>query len=253
MGHQKVRVQEERTERLVAMGQMAASLAHEIRNPLGSMELYCSLLKKDLVSDPAMLGLAEQIHLGIHTVNRIIANCLQFARDVSPKPREISNMKAFIDEALGNLEHVYLEQNIDIKIVIEHDEIVSFDPYLLNQVLVNLLANSFEAIISRQEKAKDIIGKLCIDSSINENGDWFLTVSDNGIGLPEEEREKIYDPFFSTKEEGTGLGLAVVHSIIVAHEGRIEFRENESGGTTAIVAIPAAVPDTVMSRTAALA
>lgn len=228
--------EQERTKRLLAMGEMAATLAHEIRNPLGSMELYCSLLKKDLKNQESLCALAEQIHSGIKNIDRIIANCLQFARDVNPRRKNVNDIRALVVQAIN-----YAKPKADsLQVTIDFHELnqgqAYLDPHLINQVLLNLILNAVEASAeARPEKAA-----VLIESSFDERGNWHLVVCDNGIGISEEDKRRIFDPFFSTKQGGTGLGLTVVHSIVEAHKGRIKIESEKGKGSRFSIELPGA-------------
>lgn len=230
---------QERTRRLLAMGQMAASLAHEIRNPLGSMELYCTLLKKDLVQQPEQQELAEHIHASIKRVNRIISNCLQFSRDFKPRDESIYSVKAFIEEAIDTLEHRLVDSSVTISVNVQGDKVKNVDRYLMAQVLSNLVSNAIEAVRERLNKDKSCEAKVIIESIVNDNG-WTLAVRDTGNGISPDAREKIFDPFYSTKTSGTGLGLAVVHAIIVAQQGSIAIDSVPHQETKFTVTLPRA-------------
>ena len=220
---------DERAQRLMAMGQMAASLAHEIRNPLGSMELFCSLLKKDLAGQPQLLQTAEQIHLGIRTLERIISNCLQFARDVVPQKKSITEVRPLLEEAVAYVRGRSEELKVETTIETKGEGVVAADPYLLQQVLLNLLLNAIEA--SGEQ------GKVVLSSEITP-GSWVLCVADTGPGITDEEKRQMFDPFFTTKQGGTGLGLTIVHSIVTAHGGRIDIEAEPGRGTRVTVTFP---------------
>lgn len=219
----------ERAQRLMAMGQMAASLAHEIRNPLGSMELFCTLLKKDLGGQPQLLQVAEQIHLGIRTLDRIISNCLQFARDVNPRKKRITDVRPLLDEALSYVQGRAEELKVRVSAECVGYEPVSIDPYLLNQVLLNLLLNAIDAAGEN--------GTVVLRSE-QQAGEWTIVIEDSGPGITDEAKRQMFDPFFTTKQGGTGLGLTIVHSIVSAHEGSIDFVSEAGRGTRAIIRFP---------------
>lgn len=219
-------VEEERAKRLMAMGEMAASLAHEIRNPLGSMELFCSLLKKDLKENPELHHLAEQIHKGIKTLDRIIANCLQFTRDVKPQRKSLDDIRAFLKECLESIRPRLTAANVAIEIETVGDGEVNVDRYQIQQAVLNLVLNGLDAI-----EASGRPGRIVLRSEV-KNGHWTLSISDNGVGIPTGDEEKIFDPFFTTKQSGTGLGLAVVHSIVNAHGGSVAVESRSNEGTT---------------------
>ncbi len=223
--------QHNQAERLMAMGQMAASLAHEIRNPLGSMELFCTLLKKDLVTQPNLLQVAEQIHLGIRTLDRIISNCLQFARDVAPRMKLCRDIRPILEESRKYAQTKADDCKVTIVVECRGEGAVELDQFLLQQVLVNILLNAVEAA------ASDSGGSVRLVSDIGRDT-WEIRVEDNGPGISAEDQLKMFDPFFTTKQGGTGLGLTIVHSIVTAHGGEIEIESNLGSGTAVIIRFP---------------
>ena len=224
--------QQTQAQRLMAMGQMAASLAHEIRNPLGSMELFCTLLKKDLKGQPALLQTAEQIHLGIRTLDQIISNCLQFARDISPKRKVCSDVWPMLEEVRTYAQTRAEDKGVRLTIERNGEGDVEFDHYLVQQVLVNLMLNGIDAASERTSG-----GQVVLKSSILADR-WEVSIEDNGFGIPEGELKNIFDPFFTTKQGGTGLGLTIVHSIVTAHDGEIRIDSKAGEGTSATVSFP---------------
>lgn len=223
-----------REARLIAMGQMAASLAHEIRNPLGSMELFCSLLKKDLQDRPNALGLADQIHQGIQRLERIIANCLQFTRDVRPRTEETDDLSALFDEMTRYVGPKARELGVTVRVTTECEGVAAIDHFLLSQVLINLVLNAIEAAAADDSAPREV----AVHGSIGATGTLTIFISDNGCGIGTEVLPRIFDPFFTTKTGGTGLGLAIVHSIVTAHRGRISVTSEPGMGTEVIIEIP---------------
>lgn len=235
-----VTITDERAKRLMAMGEMAASLAHEIRNPLGSMELFCTLLKKDLTDQPQLLNFAEQIHQGIRSLEQIIANCLQFARDVVPRLRSVSDARAWASEVLATIQPKLDADGVSA--AVEADDLgeVRIDDYQLRQALLNLLLNAVDAVQARRaanpgEAVNPAIVLRCAKSGAKH---WRLSVSDTGTGMDAQTEQKIFDPFFTTKERGTGLGLAVVHTIVKAHHGTVLVESKLGEGTTVSLDLP---------------
>ena len=237
---------EERANRLIAMGQMAATLAHEIRNPLGSMELFLTLLKKDLGSKPESLNLVEQIHSGIKTLDRIISNCLQFARDTKPRKREVSDISEFLVESLSFVRERAKNRNVQLKAVIQGDGLLFIDRYLMGQVILNLLVNALDAVEDRQEREKlspsaHFEPLVTIECDLRDEDIWRLRVQDNGGGISEEVKQSMFDPFISTKSKGTGLGLAIVLSITAAHGGRVLVNSERGVGTIMTLELPRSI------------
>lgn len=218
-------------ERLLAMGQMAACLAHELRNPLGSIELYSSLLKREFKDNEKASELITSMLSSVRTMGHIISNCLQFTKDVKASKQRFSNGTIFLRETSeyarpkGETVGVHVEY-FDIG----HEEFL-MDPFLMGQVAVNLLINAIDAV--------ENIDSPKIQIKLNrENSEfWLLEVIDNGPGIPSEIKNKIFDPFFTTKEKGTGLGLPIVFGLVEAHGGEISFQDEPLGGSRAMVKI----------------
>lgn len=238
MSNKRPPAQDERAQRLMAMGEMAASLAHEIRNPLGSMELYCTLLKKDLQTQPGALALAEQIHQGIRTLDRIITNSLQFSRDITPKIARVEQVQELLDETVA-FAHARAEQ-VDLVCKVEGTGPVFVDRYLVTQALLNVVLNGIDAAAERT--ASGGRGQVTITSTVTPHGEWRVSVHDNGRGIGEADYARIFDPFFTTKKGGTGLGLPIVHSIVTAHDGTIAIESSEATGTNVIISWGAGLP-----------
>ncbi len=244
----------ERASRLMAMGQMAATLAHEIRNPLGSMELYCSLLKRDLSDQPELLMLAEQIHVGIKTLDQVISNCLQFAREICPQTIRVLFTRPLLDTVVAAVIPRAEEAGVSVSIEEVGDCPAYVDGHLLQQALINLLLNAIEAIQGAEqnpEKASSSSSSSVSGSSIagerlillrsdrREMRKWTVSVSDSGPGIPSGKVDRVFDPFYTTKPGGTGLGLAIVYAIVNAHEGRIRVESSAESGTCVSLEFPA--------------
>lgn len=224
-----------RAERLMAMGEMAAALAHEIRNPLGSMELYCSLLKKDLNSQPEALELAEHIHIGIKRLERIIANCLQFAREVIPRSQSVL-IEEFLGAVVCDLLPHTQQSGVRVTISAPKGERIETDTHLLHQAVLNLALNAVEA--TREKAATNMTEEhVRLVATCSEAG-WAVSVIDQGTGILESDQGKVFDPFFTTKSEGNGLGLAIVHSIVGALGGTLELVSTQGVGTTVTISLP---------------
>lgn len=232
----KNQIEAERAQRLIAMGEMAATLAHEIRNPLGSMELFCSLLKKDLNENSQSLHYAEQIFQGIKNLERIINNSLQFSKDNRVKRKVCPSIEQFLTQAISytqdKIEKLAVEVFTEIK---GEQNQVQFDPYLLNQALINLIQNAVEAAAEGENKIVKISWENFLDQSFQ------IVIADSGTGIKDDEINKIFDPFYTTKTNGTGLGLPVSHSIIQSHGGSLDIESKLGLGTRVVLFFPAAV------------
>lgn len=215
--------QAELRRRLSSLGEISAGIAHELRNPLGVIAGYTKLLSKKAGND--LLPTIESISKEVDVMDRIISDFLSFARPVELKVSKINlyeMTKNCISSILGDNNKIEVSLNVDKLFYVSGDEV------LLRQACTNLIQNSVEAM-------KDG-GRLSLD--YKDIGDFVeLIVSDTGHGIPEGIKDKIFLPFYTTKEKGTGLGLAIVQKIIVSHGGEISV-ESSNAGTTFKVRLP---------------
>lgn len=220
-----------RSTRLTAMGQMAASIAHEIRNPLGSIELFSSLLKKDLNDDKNKQLLTEHISTSVKRMNNIITNLLLFTKTQKISLKTL-NLKRLIDETINYTIDMAPDKKINVRrdYTISNAEIQG-DPDLLKQVFLNLFLNSIQAV--------ETIDKPKLEVNLSENNNKiFVTIKDNGCGIPEDKIKSIFDPFFTLKDKGTGLGLSIAHNIIIAHNGTITVKSKQGKGAEFLIELP---------------
>lgn len=240
----KLKEQAERRNSLTAMGELAVDIAHEIRNPLGSIELFASLLKRELNDSPENLRLAEHISSSVKSLNHILSNLLLFTKTQRPVFSEIDihaflkNTTSFISYILGQ-NNIRLEKKFDVK-----DTLIKGDGELLKQVFFNLTLNAVQAMpdggvltISTgtitDEYGMEKNEKNCAKKSNDEEraARLEIKIKDTGTGIPEGYIKTIFNPFFTTRERGTGLGLAIVHNIIESHNGIISVESKEGRGT----------------------
>jgi PAS domain S-box-containing protein len=218
--------QYERNQRLISMGEMAAKIVHEVRSPLCSIELFSNMLSKDLEGTKHS-EMANGISNGIKSLNNILTNMLFFAKPQRPSFINIKLCDA-VNESLNMLAPLIEARDITVDVNIT-DEIVHGDVELLKQVFMNVILNAVQAMPEG--------GHLSIN--MGRDGDCAtVSISDEGEGVDTEIIEKIFDPFFSTKEKGTGLGLAIAHKIMQSHDGFIKASRNEDRGSTFCVSIP---------------
>lgn len=211
----------ERRNRLAALGEMAAGIAHEIRNPLGGIKLYTSLLKTDVADKPDAQRTVGKISNAISRMEAIVSQVLYFAREIRATPVECELVE-LVRESVDLAQTRRHECAIEIKLAAPKSLRAKVDPHLLTQALVNLLSNSIDACGEN--------GTIDVTISKDKKGRTRLRVDDSGPGLPADVIEKVFHPFFTTKADGTGLGLAIVHRIVEAHEGTIEAKNREEGG-----------------------
>ncbi len=217
----------ERDERLRAMGEMAARISHEIKNPLGSMELFLSMLMagKMRVKDRKYV---EYILFGVKTIDRIINNILSYTR-----PKELVLKEGELRSVVGDtLEFMSISteaRNIELQFAPASPGVALFDPDMMKLVIMNLMSNAMDAVGPN--------GRIKVDVRENERY-GVIVVSDNGPGMTEELRRSIFNPFFTTKDKGMGLGLFIVYNIVKAHNGSIEVESEEGSGSSFLIYIP---------------
>ncbi|MBW2166751.1 MAG: PAS domain S-box protein [Deltaproteobacteria bacterium] len=232
----KLEERSNRTDRLAAMGEIAVKIAHEIRNPLGSIELFATVLKKDLKDFEELKALAGHISSGVKSINNVISNLLLFIR-----PQQKPNFQAIdicdsLDDSLFFSSHLVNSDN-GIDIITRYYSkplMVYADSELLKQIFLNLILNAIQAMPHG--------GKLTI-STRKLNGrskkDFAeIRFADTGTGISKADMLRIFDPFFTTKKRGTGLGLAIVHNITEAHGGAVDINSSEGKGTVCTVTLP---------------
>jgi len=248
--------QERLRERLAALGQMAAGMAHEIRNPLASMEVLAGLLKRRLEGRPEELSLLVQLMGELRAVADSVAASLEFVRPVS-LARGPVDVRRLVEEALRMAcKRVPFAGAIERRYASELPELDA-DPELLRGVITNLIVNAFEAMNGQRRPAQLA---LCIHSRVSEPAarpvrvgadgraapcalrpvrEVVISVSDAGPGIAEELREKIFYPFFTTKERGSGVGLALAQKVVASHGGVLELESVRGAGATFHVRLPA--------------
>lgn len=215
----------ERKNRLAALGEMAAGMAHEIRNPLGGIHLYASMLAKDVAQMPPSLDLVKKISGGVKRLEALVSQVLAFSRDIIANPA-MTDLAQVIGRAVEMASPKLDAHHVVWEIEGPAEMLVTVDPFLIEQALLNLLLNAAEAMHERG-------GTLRIYYASGENvqaRQLHLVVKDTGPGIPATVLDRIFDPFFTTKDTGTGLGLAIVHRIVEAHEGTIMATNPQGGG-----------------------
>ena len=224
---QKMKERSERDERLRAMGEMAARIAHEIKNPLGSMQLYLSMIARGKVGDKEK-GFTDSVIFGVNTIDRIINNLLSYTRPKTVVLRE-GVLSAAVKETIDFMSVSIRSKAIDVEFESSYDGVSLFDPDLIKLPLMNFTSNAMEAIID----------KGTIRVNVREEGRHVLvTFADEGVGMSEETRRNIFNPFFTTKDKGVGLGLFIAHNIIKAHNGYVEVESEEGKGSSFTVYLP---------------
>lgn len=227
----------ERSERLAALGQMAAGVAHEIRNPLGGVRLYASLLERDLQDRPAQLGLVRRLESGVRNMENIVGDILAFAGDVEPRRRDVQ-LSNIVNAVLTQVAPQAEQRGVLIDASAIPDNVsVHCDPCQIERALLNTVLNACEAVDQR--------GHVVIRTSneCSRNGDarnalCRIYVEDDGPGIATEALNRLFNPFFTTKDSGTGLGLAIVHRIAEANGGHVSAANRPGGGAVFVLSIP---------------
>ena len=220
------------TEKLAVIGKMAAGLSHDIKTPLAVIESAVFRIKKRVEENEEVMEFLEKIKRQTERAEKIINRLLNYAKP-SYWQIEYTNLKEILEEsleiALHSKDNKLKIENIDIKTDIREDLFVEGDKTALQQVFINLIINAFEAIE----------GKGSVEISLDKDGEFAtVIIKDTGVGISQENIKKIFDPFYTTKERGTGLGLAVVKRILEDHRGEVEVISKKGEGTTFIIKLP---------------
>lgn len=227
----ELEVQTQRAKQLQAMGEMAVQLAHEIRNPLGSIDLFASLLGNELRGQPDFKGWADQIVTGVKFLNNIVTNMLTFTRTSKPQTKRI-DLQVLILETLAFVEPVLQQRKIRLERPTAREDAQQCmgDSGMLQQMFLNLFMNALQAMPES--------GRLAVRIQPDDSEVLKVEIEDSGIGIPPEDIGRIFDPFFTTHEKGTGLGLALVHQIVEKHQGRIAAESEIGKGTRFTIWLP---------------
>ncbi len=217
-----------KAERLYAAGQLSASLAHEIRNPLASISGAAGILKRGHASSENVGECLEIIEKESQRLNKLLTNFLDFARPRAPRFQR-TELKTVIDSVASMAVHATNLNNVEIRREVGLLPDVECDPEQIKQVLLNLLINAVQASYAG--------GVVLLQASAKENRVW-ITVRDEGAGIEPELFHRIFDPFFTTKETGSGLGLAIAANIMEQHGGRLEAENNQDRGMTFRLELP---------------
>ena len=232
--------------KLASLGELVAGVAHEINNPLAFVISHLGTARNSVgkIGPPAgdsegsrhwqrAHDRMEEMGRGLERIRELVLKLRTFSR-LDEGERKVVSVRECVDSVLTILGH-RLRDRVELETRIGEPELLDCFPSLLNQALMNLVANAIDAVGDN--------AKIVIEGS-GRDGQYLLSVADNGSGIPEALRERIFDPFFTTKEvgKGTGLGLSITYSIIKKHGGVLELREREGGGTVAEISLPLAGP-----------
>ncbi|MDD5433895.1 MAG: ATP-binding protein [Nitrospira sp.] len=236
--------QSELKKRLRMLGEMSAGIAHELRNSMGTIMGYVNILSKKYQEDGSSKEILSTITSEINSMDLIIKELLNYGKPVSLSLSKVDLIKIIrtaIDTAIERFPDVKLEVNVNTPDYMQ----MYMDEVLIRQALQNVIQNAVEAMPDGgilKVDVKDYRSELFltlsdgIHSELREGAEIF--VSDTGAGIPAENLDKIFLPFYTTKPRGTGMGLALVHKIILTHGGNIKVDSREGMGTTFRIYLP---------------
>lgn len=235
------RAQEEarRSERLAALGQLSAGLAHEIRNPLGVIKGSAEMLTQKLqASDELPRELAGYISTEVNRLSALVTEFLDFARPLHAQPQP-ADLITLLDRVIQVVASRFTESNITVERRYPKDmPLVPLDESLCEQAFLNLVQNAYEAM---RENGNSGVFRAEIQLAARHGNDGVeLCLSDTGTGVPKELREEIFNPFVTTKKTGVGLGLSIVSKIIDGHHGSIRVESAPGGGAMFVIFFPLA-------------
>jgi signal transduction histidine kinase len=243
---EQIEERERLRDRLAALGEMAAAIAHEVKNPLAGIKVIAGLLKRRVAGDGDAESLIGDIIGEANMADAIVVEILDFVRPIRLQVEPVS-LARVIEEAVHVAESRGGRRGTVVRVDVPPDiPTLESDAIQLRQLFTNLVTNAFEAVDGEGEVS--IAVRL---QAVEVESDAFdfhcapqraiVTVSDTGGGVPEDLRDRIFSPFFTTKARGSGLGLAIVRKIVDAHDGRIDVLPNEGGGACFRVTLPVAV------------
>ncbi len=244
----------ERSRQLAALGGMAAGIAHEVRNPLGSIGLYARMLEQDLADRPGQRETARRIGRAVRTLDAVVGDVLSFAREARVR-RELCDGAELLREALEACRPIPESIRVESHGAPGAGALVECDPALMGRALTNIVRNAIEAMTEAPIPcAGHVLSVGVRPAGAGGAPEAWLAfgVSDTGPGIRADVLERMFNPFFTTRASGTGLGLAIVHRIVDAHGGRIAVRNRapgEGGGAIFEILLPrrAAAPTGVES------
>jgi signal transduction histidine kinase len=223
----------ERRKRLAALGEMAAGLAHEIRNPLGGIQLYANLLRKDLTDRPEQAKIVDKIVVGVRSLDALVTDVLAMTHTVEPKFAAMDLIQV-VNTSVELVQPQLAEKESQISIHCPTSLEMLGDAHMIQRALLNLIRNAVDA--------SGAGGQIFIDINRKQKN-IVLQIADTGPGIEPEIADKIFNPFFTTKDTGTGLGLSIVHRIVEAHDGSIKVDNAPTGGAVFTIKLPNKVSD----------
>jgi PAS domain S-box-containing protein len=227
-------------DRLATLGEMAAAIAHEVKNPLASIEVMAGMLRRQLTDRQDVLETLGDIIKESKMANAIVVEVLEFVRPIRLQVERVS-VQDVIQDALDGLEHG--RECVHVGVAPDVPDLTA-DPNQLRQLFTNLVTNALEAMAPADDRRVEIRATLVPEDAEPASAGQplpsqvRLEVRDNGPGISEDDLERIFSPFFTTKPQGTGLGLSIVRKVVDAHDGIIDATSAPGHGTTFRVSLP---------------
>ncbi|HOJ52311.1 MAG TPA: ATP-binding protein [Syntrophales bacterium] len=218
----------ERSRTLAAIGNLAAGVAHEIRNPLSSLKGFATYFKEKYGDDADVKEVAGIMIEEIERLNRVITQLLNLARPASLK-KEHTDLKGLVDQSIKTTSPEFDRQGVQIINEVAGTKVYC-DPDQMKQVFINLFLNALAAT--------DLGGKVTVEAEELSDNRVLITISDTGCGIKPTDLPRVFDPFFTTKSSGTGLGLTIVHKVIEAHGGEVHISSTPGEGTKVKLTLP---------------
>ncbi len=220
-----------RNEKLSAMGELASGVAHEIRNPINAIGMIAQRLQKEFSPEEnknEFNSITNLLRSEVTRINNIIKQFLDYAKPFEVKVSEIDGDDYF--DQIYQLFHGQADrQRINFGLISQNSGNVKLDPELMKQAIINLIQNAFDAV---GEEGKVQLDYICANDKLE------IIISDNGRGIPESEKGKIFDLYYTSRKDGTGIGLSITQKIIEQHNGTITFESTVNKGTTFKIIIP---------------
>lgn len=225
-------------DRLAAVGEMAAAIAHEVKNPLAGIEVMAGLLRRKIPESPEAQDMLAGIIKDAKMANAIVQEVLEFVR-----PMRLQVERTSVADAVNNaVQHADTktrrgEVRVDMHLAPELPQIQA-DGFQLTQLLSNLLINAYEAMLGRGHVTISAGSARIEDGSTGGREAVLIEVADDGPGMARETADRIFEPFYTTKPQGSGLGLAIVRKIVDAHDGKLDLRTAPGTGTAIRITLP---------------
>lgn len=217
-----------RKNRLADLGQMASHVAHEVKNNLVPVTLYLSLMRRRLRDDAEGLEILSHVEAGFTSLDATVNDLLSFTAHRQPQWNNFL-VCSMVDDVLSSLDPQLEAQDVEVDVDIPPNTLLLGDREMLRRAVLNLVLNSLDAMPS---------GGQLVVTSYDGPAAFELEVADSGPGVTEEQRRRLFEPFYSTKDTGTGLGLAIVHHVAEAHAGTVTVANCPEGGAAFTLRIP---------------